>query len=209
MYKRKGKEVKQYVQEAKRNAFFTLPNGMKLSAREKMFCDEYIKTFNAADALVKAGYRITGSQAQSVYAWKLKTNPAVKAYLEQLKEELAEVSQISRYSVLQEYAKIAFSNITDFHSGWMTLAEYDSLTPEKKAAIAEIKYVQKEEGVFVSVKLHDKVRALDSIARMLGYDAPTKILAAFVNPPVPVVNIYNLAPPLARSESDVDIKKLE
>jgi phage terminase small subunit len=161
-----------------------------LTDKQKAFCKEYILDWNATKAAIRAGY--SEKTAYSIGSENL-TKPELRAEIERLKINLAEVAEISPLMVLQEYKKLAFSSIADMHDTWIELSEFDSLTPEQKACIQEIdtkiEVKQKKEynentGDFdnvdnvvkyVKIKLYDKNKSLDSINKMMGWDAPQKI----------------------------------
>ena len=92
---------------------------------------------------------------------------------------LQEKTKITTERVLAEYAKIAFSNLTDiidYASGTISIENFKNLTPEQKHSIKKIKFVtvdkiingKHNEVEKVEIELHDKAKGLDSLARHLG-----------------------------------------
>lgn len=83
---------------------------------------------------------------------------------------------------MAEFAKIGFSSIAALHNTWITRKEFESLTEDQKAAIKSIltrtrRVMIREEPIEieeVKIELYDKLKALDSINKMLGFDAPIK-----------------------------------
>lgn len=158
----------------------------ELTGKQKRFCEEYIFDFNATRAAKAAGY--SEDTARSIGSENL-SKPDIQAYIKQLEADLSKTSGISRLMVLREHEKLAFSSIAHLRDTWITLKEFETLTPEQKACIAEIqtqtrtemKYKAESEEMepvqvdFVKIKLYDKQKALDSISKMLGFDAPEKI----------------------------------
>lgn len=160
----------------------------ELTESQKVFCREWVYDFNGSRA-----YRVAYPHVKEITARteasKLLANPNVRAYARSLQENLEELAGISRLMVLQEFQKLAFSSIAHLHETWITRKEFDKLTDHQKACIQEIqtqtrtesKYDAEEEGFvpvevdFVKIKLYDKQRALESINKMLGYEAPKKI----------------------------------
>lgn len=155
-----------------------------LTGKQKRFCEEYIFDFNATRAAKAAGY--SEDTARSIGSENL-SKPDIQAYIKQLEADLSKTSGISRLMVLREHEKLAFSSIAHLHETWITRKEFNNLTAEQKACIAEISTQTKQitEWVgetpvpvtveFVKIKLYDKQKALDSISKMLGFDAPEKI----------------------------------
>lgn len=117
------------------------------------------------------------------------TKPNIQAYLDEIKIRLEEVAGISRLRVLQEHMKLAFSSIAHLHNTWISRKDFETLTEEQKACIAEIDTKIKTEYEYgqdskekepisveyVRIKLYDKQKALDAISKMLGYDAASEI----------------------------------
>lgn len=159
---------------------------IKLTPKQKKFCEEYIFDFNATRAAKVAGY--SEATAGSIGHENL-NKPEIKAYIEELQSDLAKTAGISRLMVLQELQKIAFSSIAHLHDTWITRKDFDKLTESEKSCIAEIQTQTRtyneydpdsEEAKavtvdFVKIKLYDKLRSLESINKMLGFDAPKKI----------------------------------
>jgi phage terminase small subunit len=149
---------------------------MALTEKMKRFAEEYIVDLNATQAAIRAGYsEKTAAEIGRQNLIKLE----IAEYIQQLMDERANRTQITADRVLQEYAKIGFSNITDYlkveerigltDDGPQTykvvdIFETDRIDRSKLDAVAEIK--QTKEGI--ALKLHDKKGALDSIARHLG-----------------------------------------
>ena len=55
---------------------------MKLTAKQRKFCDEYIKSGNATEAYFKAGYQIKSNEAARANASRLLTRANIKEYIE-------------------------------------------------------------------------------------------------------------------------------
>lgn len=177
-----------------------------ISNKEKRFVEEYVKDFNATRAAKEAGYAGITENSLRVLAHHVKNKPIVKQYMAEVQQDLEEMAGISRYMVLQEYAKIAFANFGDYFRGWMTQKEFEELTDIQKAAIAEIQVVTRDGEAGVRIKLHDKIRALDSISRMLGYDSPTKVDLTTLGKELlhaPIIHVHSVGPPLTESEADI------
>lgn len=86
--------------------------------------------------------------------------------------ERAKALGITQEKVLQEYARIAFANlshIVHWNDTGMSFKPDRELGADDVAAIAEIVESAKE-GKPYRVKLYDKKAALDAIARYLGMD---------------------------------------
>lgn len=157
----------------------------ELTESQKVFCNEWIFDFNGSRAYHVA-YPEASEETCRANASRLLANANIKAYCKSLQDNLAETSGISRLRVIREHEKLAFSSIAHLHNTWITRKEFEELTEDQKASIAEIitqtrfekNPIEGEEAIqidYVKIKLWDKQKSLDSINKMLGYDAPTKI----------------------------------
>jgi phage terminase small subunit len=158
----------------------------ELTGKQKKFCEEYIFDFNASRAARAAGY--SEDTAGSIGSENLQ-KPEIQDFIKELQSDMEKTAGISRLMIVKEYQKIAFSNIADLHTGWITRAEFENLTQEQKAAISEIqtqtrtesKYDSKSESMqpievdFVKIKLHSKTQALDSLMKIMGYEPSKKV----------------------------------
>ena len=153
----------------------------ELSDKQKRFCEEYCLDWNGTKAAIRAGY---SEQTAAVIASENLIKPNIQAYIQLIKNDIEYLCGISRRMVMEEHKKLAFSSIANLHNTWITRKQFEELTEDQKACIAEIttqvkKYNPKDapeyEVEFVKLKLYDKQKALDSISKMLGYDAAIKI----------------------------------
>jgi phage terminase small subunit len=148
---------------------------IKLTGKQKKFCEEYIFDFNATRAAKSAGY--SEATAGSIGGENLQ-KPEIRAYIDELQSDLARISGISRLKIIREHEKLAFSSIASFHDQWVERKEFDKLTDDQKACISEIQTQTRQVMVndsmvaieFVKLKLYDKQKSLDSLTKILGYD---------------------------------------
>jgi phage terminase small subunit len=163
-----------------------------LTGKQKAFCREYVIDWNATRAYKLAYPKSTDNSARANSA-RMITKDNIQKYCADIQKDLEKLCGISKAKVLNEHLKLAFSSIAHLHNTWIELKQFELLTPEQKECIAEIdtkterKYFSeydpdKEDFVktpydvkYVKIKLYDKQKALDSISKMQGYDAPQKI----------------------------------
>ena len=151
----------------------------KLTSKQERFCYEYCIDFNATQAAIRAGY--SEDTARAIGSENL-SKPYIKKRIEEMQKNLAETAGISALRILKEHERIAFSNAGQLRDGWITMKDFEQLSESVKACIQEIstKTVKRSIGdepveeEYVKVKLYDKQKSLDSISRMLGFDAPVK-----------------------------------
>lgn len=111
------------------------------------------------------------------------------AVAERIKEE-ANKQDISPSRVIEEYANIAFSNISDFIEqandfGEVKVKLLESIEPSKMQAVKSIETKPGAFGLQTKVVLHDKLPALKAMAELMGLIAPEKppALENYVSPP--------------------------
>lgn len=158
----------------------------KLTAKQQRFCEEYVIDWNGTRAVIAAGY---SENAAAEIAYEYLRKPHIKEYINKIRNDLSRLSGITALRNLIELKKIAYSSIAHLHNTWITLKEFEDLTDDQKACIesidtkTEIKTVQggdfdKElfeiETKYIKIKLFSKLTAIETINRMLGFNAPEK-----------------------------------
>lgn len=140
----------------------------KLTAKQKQFCNEYLIDLNATQAAIRSGYSKKFAEAKS---YAMLEKPQIKAYISEKMKVREHRTEITQDKVLQELAKIAFANTTDYvevkdmgQYKMVSTKPTKDMTLDQVVAIASIK--QGANGI--EIKLHDKVRALEDIGRHLG-----------------------------------------
>jgi phage terminase small subunit len=154
-----------------------------LTENQKRFCLEYIKYFNATKAYQKA-YSCAYSTAM-VNGHGLLRNTKILSEIERLKAEQQQNLFLDGRAVLQKYIDIAFADITDFvEFGQKEIEAIGAFGPIKDEngdqVMIEVNYVDfkssdeidgtlisevKKGKDGVSVKLADKMKALDFLAK--------------------------------------------
>jgi phage terminase small subunit len=169
-----------------------------LTDKQKKFCYEYCVDLNGTQAAIRAGY--SEKTAAAIASQNLiKLN--IQAEVKKLQDNLAETAGLTKLRILNEHIKIAFTSIAHLHETWIKRKEFELLTEDQKACIAEIdtkikteyEYdpeTEKREPIhveYVRIKLYDKQKALDSISKMLGYEAPIKSVIDLNSQSLPTV----------------------
>jgi phage terminase small subunit len=165
------------------------PKKKPLTQKQKKFCREYIYDWNATRSYKEAYKGVKNDNVAKAAASRLLTNVNVQSYIVDIQKDLEKLAGISRMKVISEHMKMAFSSIAHLHNTWIQRKDFESLTDEQKDCIAEIdtkvrieyeydpdnpKEKKPVTVEYVKIKLYDKQKALDSISKMLGYDAPIK-----------------------------------
>ena len=151
----------------------------KLTEKQKRFVQEYLVDLNATAAAKRAGY---SEKSASRIAVELLNKTQVSAEIQKQQAKRQKRVEITQEKVLEELAAIAFANGADF------------ATVNQKA-IASIK-----EGQYgTEVKVHDKVKALELLAKHLGmFDSKNGGSEA------PENNIFEVIDQSTREEIDTD-----
>lgn len=147
----------------------------ELNNKQLAFCREYIIDWNGKRAYM-AAYPDSSEKAAESSASTLLRNPKVKEYIDQIKDNLEEQAGISKLRVLQEFVKIAFSNLDEYNNTWVSRKEWDKIPDDAKAAIAEVQtdYIKGDtwDKTQIKIKLYDKQKALENISKLMGYNKP-------------------------------------
>lgn len=156
----------------KRSAAKAAPPLAPLSDKHRAFVAHYVVDFNATQAAIRAGYAPHSARVQGS---RVLRRPDVAAAVKAAIDERRRRTLITADQVLQEYARIAFADLRRV-SRWgpkgVEIRDASELSDDAAAAIAEI---SGGTGRATRIKLHDKRRALDSIARHLGLFEPRPV----------------------------------
>lgn len=149
---------------------------MRLTDKQRRFCEEYVIDWNATRAAIASGYsKKTARQIATQNLSKL----YIREYIEDIQKDLSKLTGVTATRNILELKKIAYSSITSFKSDWMTEKEFDNLSEEQLACISDIQYQTKTTGetteTIVKFKLHDKQKAIEILNKMLGFNESDKL----------------------------------
>ncbi len=144
---------------------------MALTAKQKIFADEYLIDLNATRAYKVAYPKVKKDETAKAAASRMLTNVNVAAYVEKRMKDRERRTEITQDMVLKELAKIGFAAVTDFVTieskgsyKAVQVKSTDEMPEDKLGAIAGIK----EGANGIEIKLNDKGKALELIGRHLG-----------------------------------------
>lgn len=149
-----------------------------LNDMQVRFCEEYVLDWHVTNAAKRAGY--SERSAHSIGSDLLKKHE-IREYIEFLKTDTARLAGVSLLRNVQELRNIAYSSIAHLHNKWIDLKRFEDLTEEQKSAIESIdtKSEIAPDGTktvqYVKIKLHSKIKAIDLMNKMLGFNAPKEI----------------------------------
>lgn len=151
-----------------------------ITEKEKRFAEEYVKDYNASRAYIAAGYKSDNAGTVAVGSCRLRQSDRVWEYIQSIQRDIEKVTGITRAKILQMHRDIAETSIAHLHKTWVTREEFEKLTDVQKMAIQEIDTKvrkvpgKKTEVEYVRIKLYDRQKSLEAIARMVGYNEPDK-----------------------------------
>ena len=145
---------------------------VKLTPRQALFVEEYLKDLNATAAYIRAGYRARGNSAE-VSAAKLLRLPKVAEHVERAKAARTARNKITQDDVLRELGRIAFFDIGKAFTPDGALKPLDEMDEDTRRALAGLEVVTltsegENIGTLKKVKITDKLGALGKLAQHLG-----------------------------------------
>jgi phage terminase small subunit len=150
---------------------------VSLTAKQERFVAEYLIDLNATQAAIRAGYSEKTATEQGS---RLLTNVKVQQAITKGQNKTAEKLEITKDRIVEELAKIGFSNMLDYMragSDGDPYLDFSDLTREQAAALSEVTVEDFKDGRGedardvrrIKFKLHDKKGALVDLAKMLGF----------------------------------------
>jgi len=140
----------------------------KLTAKQQMFVSEYLVDLNATQAAIRAGY---STKMAGKIGYQLLEKTRIQEAIETAMKEREKRTQITADRVLQELARIAYSDMRRFSRwgpGGVKLKNSEELSDDEAACVAEVSETVTEYGGSIKFKLHDKLKALELAGRHLG-----------------------------------------
>jgi phage terminase small subunit len=142
----------------------------ELTEKQRLFCVYYVKSFNATQSAIKAGYSTDTAHVQGS---RLLSNVKVADEIKRIKQDMTQDIFLDAMDVLQKYVKIAFVDITDYlefgreemtddlgNPYEVNRVKFKESSMVDGSIISEVK--QGKDGV--SIKLEDKMKALDKLS---------------------------------------------
>jgi len=161
---------------------------IKLTGKEKRFCEEYVIDWNGARSARVAGY--SENSAKEIAAENL-TKPNIKQYIEIIKNDIERLSGVSKLRNIQELSKIAYLSVEYIHNTWIELKDWELIKEDNPLILSAIESIDTKvetrtikvsedsdidvEIKYVKVKFFSKISAITEINKMMGYHQPNKI----------------------------------
>ena len=138
---------------------------MALTAKQKAFVLEYLCDLNATQAAIRAGYSLRNADK---IGFQLLEKTRVQAAIQEALQAREKRTLITQDRVLAELGKIGFSDLKDFVEFGPDGVSLKQDADVDGAVVAEVSETATQLGSSKKIKLHDKMKALELIARHLG-----------------------------------------
>lgn len=133
-------------------------------AGHELFAHALAQGGTADQAYVDAGYARNAGNAARMNAM-----PHIQARVQELKQAAAKLATVSIARTVEEWRRLAYSNIKDLFDAQGKLCPITELPVEVAASIASIEITQVGEiETLKKVRLWDKRATLEQVARFLG-----------------------------------------
>lgn len=142
---------------------------LQLTQAQARFCESYAIDANAEKAMTYAGYKSLGKFRRNAIAGLLH-NEKILRYIKALRDNAFLRANITLDDVINEYKKMAFTNMADYvdwSASGIAIKSKATLTKDQQAGILEISETTNKQGVTVAIKLHPKQAALDKLYKMM------------------------------------------
>lgn len=140
----------------------------KLTAKQKLFCDEYLIDLNATQAAIRAGY---STDTAGVIGCENLKKPNIRTYIDKAVAERSKRTGINQDRVLIELARLGFVNAADLiNTEDATVLQGASQDDTSAIQSVKVKTSHTDTGYTVEreIKLYDKPRALELMGKHLG-----------------------------------------
>lgn len=149
---------------------------MTLNEKQKRFCEEYLIDLNATQAAIRAGY---SPKTATVIGAENLTKPNILQYIQEKRKAIANKLQITQEMVLEGYRRLAFYDARKFYDENGNILNVPDLDEETAFALAGMEVTEEKvmnvvTGYTKKIKMSDRKGALDSICKVLGFNAPDK-----------------------------------
>lgn len=145
----------------------------KLTDKERRFVGEYLIDLDARKAALAAGFSETVANSKA-YQWvsNSKTKPHVYEAIQKAIQKRAEKTEVTQERVVQELARIGFSDIRKLLDESGELKSPNDWDDDTAAAVAGVEISSRSAGddivTIKKLKQWDKLGALEKLGRHLG-----------------------------------------
>lgn len=155
-------------------------NKNKLTPKQELFCQTYVKTGNGSEA-----YRIaydtskTKPEVVNVKASEMLAKANIMVRIKELQQKLEKKHDITKDKIISHLCSVAFFDISRIANEDGSIKNINDLDSETKILLNGVIEKTIGQGInsekTVSYRMNDKLRALDMLIKLLGYNEPEKI----------------------------------
>lgn len=171
-----------------------------LSARERRFVNEFLVDMDQHKAAVRAGYNLVGITGNDLLARR-----HILASIEGEFERRAIAANMKHDELIRHYCNIARANLIDYtrlNANGEPYFDLEELSHDQWYAVAECTVETYMDGrgddarevKKIKFKLHDKIKAMEQLAKLLGFEPSKKVVGQLVtvtaNGPQDAATIY-------------------
>lgn len=138
-----------------------LVNGV--TAKEEIFCQTYLVSFSIAKAAVAANI-------SKEYGYAYIRKPHIQKRIAQIRNDVTKSLDITRETILQELMKIVYNDPRNYFEKTGRTKNPHKWEEENATAVAGLDFDIK--GQVKTIRSHDKLKAIEILAKMLGFNAP-------------------------------------
>lgn len=133
---------------------------VKLSDKEWTFCWSYYKCKSATQAALNAGYSVGKGET----GFRLLSDPRIRDGIEAIRKQVQHESLVEATDIVNMWAKIAFADMTDY----VDISRAGVFLKPSKQIDGQVIQEVKEGRDGVTIKLADRMKALDKLSEYLG-----------------------------------------
>lgn len=146
---------------------------MALTAKQRRFVREFLVDRNATQAAIRAGYSAKTAREQG---HALRGKPEIQTLIREAEAQLAERTEITAERVIEEMARIAFSDVGDVFTDTGGLKRVEDMPSDIRRALSSVEVVTRkvqggdgdEVEQVAKIRLWDKQQALVNLGKHLG-----------------------------------------
>lgn len=159
----------------------------KLSARQLLFVEEYLKGNNIFQSAIRAGYKENYAKG---LGYKLLENNGIKAEIEKRRQKIQKKTDMTLKEVIEILANLARQNVKNFYDENGNFIDIQDLPDEVAASVAGIEIEELHRGagrkkkkkgsILKKIRFHSKVEALKELRKHFEGDRVSLVDPAMV-----------------------------
>jgi len=148
----------------------------KLSDKQERFCTEYLIDLNASSAAIRAGYSANGINKRVT---RMMANEGIQIRISELQAKTSAKLEIKKEDNLKILRTIRDADLTrfmQFNGSRLTFTSFANIPKELMICVKSVKEnVDKSGNHTFEVAFYDRLKAIETINNMLGFNEAKKI----------------------------------